>query len=138
MAGIALAQIVGNLGGEPETRVTPNGKTNVGFSVAVNSKRGGEERTTWFRVTAWGQLAEVLTDLAQRGAFAKGSQVFVSGRIEAREYQDKNGATRTSLDVNASEVQLVGGRPVSGGALPGDEDRGGGGGGYQDVDDIPF
>lgn len=131
MAGIALVQIVGNLGGDPETSITPSGKTNVKFRVAVNSKRGGEERTSWFAVTAWGQLAEVLTDLAERGALAKGSQVFVSGRIEAREYTDKNGAARTSLDVNASEVQLVGGRPVNGGALPGDS-------GSVDVDEIPF
>ena len=134
MAGIALVQIIGNLGADAETAITPSGKTNCKFRVAVNSKRGGEERTTWFSVTAWGQLAETLTDLAQRGALAKGSQVFVSGRIESREYQDRNGVTRTSLDVNASEVQLVGGRPVNGGPLPGDEEPGG----VRDVEDIPF
>jgi single-strand DNA-binding protein len=134
MAGIATVQVVGNLGGDPETGITPNGKENVKFSIAVSKRnRDGSEVTNWYRVTAWAGLATTLTDLTQRGSLAKGSKVFVSGRLEPREYTDKNGALRTSLDVSANEVQLVGERR---------DQSGGGGGGqsqdYRDVDDIPF
>lgn len=119
----ATIAIVGNLGRDPETRYTPNGRMNVQFTVAVNH-RGRDasgnpvDKTNWFRVTAWGNQAETLDRLAQQGWLTKGRQVFVAGRFEAREYQDNTGATRTSLDITANEVSLVGGR--------GDGESGGG------------
>lgn len=164
--------IVGNLGRDPETRYTPNGKMNVALNVAVSSKfrdQGGQqqERTNWFRVTAWGTLAESLDRIAQQGWLVKGRTVFVSGRFEAREYTGNDGTQRTSLDINANEVQLVGGRPDgesgggsfggasggygggqqsgnSGGNRPQGGSSGGGGDAFDDlpdsgdVDDIPF
>ena len=65
MAGIAKITLVGNLGRDPETRYTPNGKMNVTFTMAVsrrfNDQSGQQqERTNWYRVTAWGGLAETL------------------------------------------------------------------------------
>lgn len=145
MAGIAKVTLIGNLGRDPETRYTPSGTMNVQFSVAVsrrwNDQSGQlQERTTWFRVTAWGRLAETLDRLTQNGALVKGKQVFVLGSIEQREYQDQQGATRTSLDVNADEVQLLGSRMDSdagtarpaGGRQDGDERS------YGDLDDVPF
>lgn len=131
MAGIALVTLVGNLGRDPETRYTPNGRMNVTFTMAVgrrftDSSGQQQDRTTWFRVTAWGRLAETIDKLAQSGYVAKGRQVFVQGRIEMSEYQDQQGQTRSSLEVTANEFQLVGNR--------GDGDSGfggyGGGGGY--------
>lgn len=115
MASTAKVTIVGNLGGDPETRYTPSGKMNVRFSIATNRRftdQSGQlqERTTWFRVTAWGGLAETMDRLAQNGALAKGKQVFVEGRLDANEYQDQQGQTRTSLDVFANEVLLLGSR----------------------------
>ncbi len=115
MAGIAKITLVGNLGRDPETRYTPNGKMNVTFTMAVsrrfNDQSGQQqERTNWYRVTAWGGLAESLDRLAQNGYLAKGKQVYVDGRLEAREYQDQQGQTRTSLDVTANELQLLGSR----------------------------
>ena len=115
MAGIALVTLVGNLGRDPETRYTPNGRMNVSFTMAVgrrftDSSGQQQDRTTWFRVTAWGQLAETIDKLAQSGYVAKGRQVFVQGRIEMREYQDQQGQTKSSLDVTANEFQLVGNR----------------------------
>ena len=115
MAGIAKITLVGNLGRDPETRYTPNGKMNVTFTMAVsrrfNDQSGQQqERTNWYRVTAWGGLAESLDRLAQSGYLAKGKQVYVDGRLEAREYQDQQGQTRTSLDVTANELQLLGSR----------------------------
>ncbi len=115
MAGIAKITLVGNLGRDPETRYTPNGKMNVQFTMAVsrrfNDQSGQQqERTNWYRVTAWGGLAESLDRLAQNGYLAKGKQVYVDGRLEPREYQDQQGQTRMSLDVTANELQLLGSR----------------------------
>src|SRR5918997_1464928 len=85
MAGIAKITLVGNLGRDPETRYTPNGKMNVTFTMAVsrrfNDQSGQQqERTNWYRVTAWGGLAETLDRMAQNGYLAKGKQVYVDGR----------------------------------------------------------
>jgi single-strand DNA-binding protein len=110
MAGISKITLVGHLGRDPETRYTPNGAMNISFSMAVSRKAGGEERTTWFSVTAWNKLAEVLDSLTQNGYLTKGKQVFVLGNLETREYTGKDGQTRTSLDVRADEVQLLGSR----------------------------
>ena len=141
--------LIGNLGRDPETRYTPTGKLNVQFSMAVsrrwNDQNGQQqERTNWFRVTAWGRLAETLDNLGQQNAIRKGSQVYVFGRLEAREYQDQQGQTRTSLDVSANEVQLLGSRSAGESAMGsrGDapETQPDDGGSYetQDIDDIPF
>ena len=126
MAGIAKITLVGNLGRDPETRYTPNGTMNVRFTMAVSrrfndSSGQQQERTTWFSVTTWGKLAETADRLAQSGYLAKGKQVYVDGRIESREYQDQQGQTRTSLDVTANELQLLGSRA---------DREGGFGGGY--------
>jgi single-strand DNA-binding protein len=120
MASTAKVTIVGNLGGDPETRYTPSGKMNVRFSIATNRRftdQSGQqqERTTWFRVTAWGGLAETMDRLAQSGALSKGKQVFVEGRLDANEYQDQQGQQRTSLDVFANEILLLGTRADSDG-----------------------
>jgi single-strand DNA-binding protein len=124
MAGIAKITLVGNLGRDPETRYTPNGKMNVTFTMAVSRRftdQSGQqqERTNWYRVTAWGGLAETLDRMAQNGYLVKGKQVYVDGRLEAREYQDQQGQTRTSLDVTANELQLLGSRADSDGGFAG-------------------
>lgn len=115
MAGISKVILVGNLGRDPETRYTPNGTMNVQFSLAVsrrfNDQSGQQqEKTNWFRVTCWGKLAEIADGLTQNGYLTKGKQVYIEGRIDAREYQDQQGQTRFSLDVNANELQLLGSR----------------------------
>ena len=130
MAGISKVILIGNLGRDPETRYTPSGAMNVQFTMAVSRRfrdNSGQdqERTNWFRVTAWAKLAETLDNLTQQGYLAKGKQVYVEGRLEAREYTDQNGATRTSLDVNATEFQLLGQRGDGDGGFGG---QGGGGG----------
>ena len=124
MAGIAKITLVGNLGRDPETRYTPNGTMNVTFTMAVSRRftdQSGQqqERTNWYRVTTWGKLAETTDRLAQNGYLAKGKQVYVDGRLEAREYQDQQGQTRTSLDVTANELQLLGSRADSEGGFGG-------------------
>ena len=155
MAGISKVILIGNLGRDPETRFTPNGTMNVQFTMAVSRSfrdQGGQqqERTNWFRVTAWGKLAEVMDSLTQSGALTKGKQVYVEGRLEAREYQDQQGQTRTSLDVNATEMQLLGTRGDAGGDAgqfgggAGGRGQGGGQRGAEPADDpssfddVPF
>jgi single-strand DNA-binding protein len=138
----AKAQVIGNLGRDPETRYTKSGTMNVSFTIATNRRftdQSGtpQERTTWFRVTAWGKLAETLDRLTADGHLAKGRQVFVSGRLESSEYTSQSGEQRTSLDITADDVLLVGSRGEAG-------EQGGGGRQSQpaavaeDVDDLPF
>lgn len=124
---LAKATIIGNLGRDPETRYTASGTMNVSFSMAASrrfrdSSGQDQERTTWFRVTAWGRLAETIDGLTQRGIVGKGRQVYVEGRIELSEWTGNDGEKRTSLDVNATEFQLLGNR----GDSQGGEDGGGG------------
>lgn len=154
MAGISKVTLIGNLGRDPETRYTPSGAMNVQFSMAVSrrfrdSSGQDQERTNWFRVTAWTKLAETLDNLTQQGYLVKGKQVYVEGRLDAREYTDQNGATRTSLDVFATEVLMLGQRGDSdggfGGQGGGGRPSGGGTGGEEpsgsspnDFDDVPF
>ena len=153
--------MIGRLGQDPETRYTPTGTMNVQFSVATSRRyndRDGQqqESTTWFRVTAWGRLAETLDKLSQSGALAKGREVYVEGRLEQREFTGRDGQQRSSLDVNASEFQLVGARNDGDGGGFGGGSRGGDSGGnsgggnagsgnkqqgnadYGDMDDVPF
>lgn len=146
MAGVANITIIGNLGRDPETRYTPGGTLNVQFSVAVsrrwNDQSGQQqERTTWYRVTGWGKLAEVMDSLSQQGALAKGRQVYVSGTLDPREYVDKDGVTRTSLDVRPVEFQLLGPRqdgPGNVGGPRGMDADAPSQGGPDDLDDVPF
>lgn len=145
--GVAKVVLIGNLGRDPETRYTPSGTMNVQFSMAVSRKwndQSGQqqERTTWYRVTGWGKLAETLDSLTQNGALVKGKQVYVMGTLEPREYQDQAGVTKTSLDVRADELQLLGSRgefdggPPSGGRPQSRPDETGS---YADnLDDVPF
>lgn len=124
MASVAKITIVGNVGRDPETRYTPQGTLAVNFSVAVNNRRkdasGNQiESTSWFRVSAFGRVAETMVNLNERGFLTKGKQVFVEGRFEGREYQTQDGQTRTSLDVTVdsfSGFQLLGQRGDEGGS----------------------
>jgi single-strand DNA-binding protein len=128
MAGVSQVVVIGNLGRDPETRFTPSGSMNVSFSVAASrrwtdSNGQQQENTTWFRITAWGNLADTVNKLTEQGYLAKGKQVYVQGRLEAREWTDRNGVNRTSLEVTANEIQLLGSRPDDSGGGFGAESR---------------
>ena len=148
MASLNKVQIIGNLGRDPEMRFTANGNPMSTFNVACNRRyttRDGEQRddTEWVRVVCWERLAELAGQY-----LSKGSQVYVEGRLQTREWEDRDGNRRWTTEVIAREIQFLGGR---GGG--GDDDwgggggRGGGGGGYDrggpppagmDADDLPF
>lgn len=123
----AKVSIVGRLGQDPEVRYTPSGTMNVQFSIAADGRRRGEgdqDNTTWFRVTAWDKQAERLVTLIERGYVAKGRLLYVDGQLETRQYTDRQGQPRTSLDVTMSDFQFVGSRQ---------DNQGGQGGGNQDA-----
>ena len=140
--------IIGNLGSDPEMRYTPNGAAVTSFSVATNRRyktSDGEqhEEAVWFRVSAWGRLAEVTSEYLN-----KGSQVYVEGRIgEPHVYTTQSGEARASLDVTAQTVQFLStpnsdnghdaGEPV--GAQAGQRSRPAAPQGQQeDKDDLPW
>jgi single-strand DNA-binding protein len=150
MASVSRVILIGNLGRDPETRFTQNGVMNLSFTMATNRRRTDQngqpqDVTTWFRVTAWRRLAETMNTLAEQGALVKGRSVYVSGSLEAREYTDRQGVNRTSLDVNADEIQILGARADVEGGIGG-EQRSGTGQGEEDaepfdensMDDVPF
>jgi single-strand DNA-binding protein len=126
--------IMGRVGRDPESRYTPAGKHVCNFSVAVNEKRGGQESTAWYRISAFGKLAEVCGQ-----HLGKGQQVYVRGRLQQRTYKDKDGAEKLSVEVVADSVQFLGGRaaPRAGGEAGGPGTQATGGGGFID-DDLPF
>jgi single-strand DNA-binding protein len=150
MASLAKITLIGNLGGDPETRYTPQGTLVVNFSLAVNNRRrdqsgNQQESTNWYRISAFGRLAETMVNLSERGYLTKGKQVYIDGNFEAREWTGQDGATRTSLDVTAREMQLLGQRGDDAGDYSGGGNSGGGvrqqAPSYNDndnMDDVPF
>ncbi len=99
--------VIGNLGGEPEMKYLPNGDPVTDFSVAVTERwkdRSGQqqERTNWFRISAFGQLAQTCKDYLH-----KGSSVYIEGPLTPREYTDRDGKARTSLDIRAREMRML-------------------------------
>jgi single-strand DNA-binding protein len=101
--------IVGNLGRDPELRYTPQGNAVCNFSVATNEKKrdkAGElqDITTWFRITLWGKQAENASKY-----LTKGSPVYVEGRLRVEEWTDREGGQRYTLEVQATDMQFIGG-----------------------------
>jgi len=100
--------LIANLGREPELKYTPQGQAVCELSVATNEKRkdsNGEQiqETTWFKAILWGKQAEALAQYLY-----KGQQVYLEGRLRLREWTDKEGRTRTSLEISVTEIRLLG------------------------------
>lgn len=113
MASVNKVILIGNLGQDPEKRVTGSGQTVCTFSIATTdrwSDKGGQaqERTEWHRIVVWGPQAE---NCAQY--LAKGRQAYIEGRLQTRQWDDKEGHKRTTTEVVAQRVQFLGG-PKSG------------------------
>jgi single-strand DNA-binding protein len=102
--------LVGRLGRDPETRFTSGGQAVANFSVATDESykdRNGErqKRTEWHKIVVWGKQAEIAQQYLK-----KGSLVFIEGRIQSREWQDKEGQKRTSFEIVANNFRMLGGR----------------------------
>lgn len=109
MPSLAKITLIGNVGREPEMRMTPNGRQVSDFTVAVNRKgKNGEDVTDWFRVSAWSKTAEIVQQYVK-----KGNPIYVEGRLSVSQYTDKNNAPRFNLDVNADQVVLLGSREAA-------------------------
>ncbi len=124
--------LVGRLGRDPETRYTGGGQAVANFSVATDETykdRNGErqKRTEWHKIVVWGKQAEIAQQYLK-----KGSLIFIEGRIQSREWQDKEGQKRTSFEIVASNFRMLGGRS-EGAAAAG---AGGGGGASRGADDF--
>ena len=116
--------IVGNLGRDAEIRYTPGGAAVSTLSLATtdvwNDKAGQrQEKTEWHRVVVWGKQAETLKDYLM-----KGRQIYVEGRLQTRQWDDKDGNKRYTTEIRSDRIVLLGGR--GGGTGEG----GGGGGDY--------
>lgn len=96
----------GTVGRDAEVRATPSGQSVLNFTVANNIGFGDRQQTIWIRVALWGKRAEG----SLQNYLKKGQQVFISGELSQREYQAKDGTTKTSLELNANIVDLVGKR----------------------------
>ena len=151
--------IIGNLGRDPEMRYTPSGQPVTQFTVAVNrnyKNQAGEwqEDTEWFRIVAWGPLAERTAEYMR-----KGRKVYIEGRLQTRQWEGQDGQKRYTTELVASTVTPLDPRPrddAAGGPSEGPAERervpagqAAGPGGpagpsaeptpeYTDLDDLPF
>lgn len=110
MASYHKTVILGNLGRDPEMRYLPNGDAVANFSVAVTEKFKGKdgeakESTTWYRINAFGKLAEICGQYLKKGA-----SVLIDGKMQMRKYQDKDGIERESWELRADSMQMLGGK----------------------------
>jgi single-strand DNA-binding protein len=108
MASINKVILIGNLGSDPEVRYTPNGTAVASFNVATNeswnNKEGKkEERTEWHKIVVWAKLAELCGEY-----LSKGRPVYVEGRLQTREWNDKEGNKRYTTEIVAQTIQFLG------------------------------
>ena len=136
--GINKVIIVGNVGGDPETRYMPSGSAVTNLTVATNEswkdKQTGEQkdRTEWHRVAMFNRLAEIAAEYLR-----KGSQVYIEGKLRTRKWQDKEGHDRYTTEIIADEMQMLGGRGGNAGGGGGNFGGGNQGGGKQDGGNAP-
>lgn len=124
MASLNKVFLIGNLGADPEVRYTASGSAVANFRIATseqwNDKNGErQERTEWHRIVVWGRQAEHCGEYLR-----KGRSVHVEGKIQTREWEDRDGQKRFTTEVVANSVTFLGSRGEGGGA------GGGGGGSY--------
>jgi len=114
MAGLNKVILIGNLGRDPELRYTASGQAVANFTLATTesiSKRDGgrEDRTEWHRIVAWGKLAEICGEY-----LSKGRQIYVEGRLQTREWEDRDGNKRWTTEIVARNMQMLGRRSETG------------------------
>ena len=136
--------LVGNIGKDAEVRYTTGGAAVSTLSLATtevwNDKSSGQkqEKTEWHRVVVWGKQAETLSEY-----LTKGRQIYVEGRLQTRQWDDKDGNKRYTTEVRTDRIVLLGGRSSAGDAGPGQQGQAVTGGpvaGPTELteDDIPF
>jgi single-strand DNA-binding protein len=147
MGSVNKVILVGNLGRDAELRYTPGGAAVATLNLATTevwNDKGGQrqEKTEWHRIVLWGKQAESLQEY-----LTKGKQIYVEGRLQTRQWDDKDGNKRYTTEIKADRITLLGGG--GGGGRGASMERGGGasmphGGGDEPPmepitdDDIPF
>ena len=125
MASVNKVILIGNCGRDPEIRYLPSGQAVANVSIATTSRRkdrtSGEtvEDTQWHRVTFYDRLAEIAGEYVK-----KGRPIYVEGRLKYGKYTDQAGVEKNTVDIIATEMQLLGGREGMGAPSGGDEDGG--------------
>lgn len=139
MAALNEVSLIGNLGRDPEMRHTQNGTAVCNFSIATNESyknKDGEnvERVEWHRIVAWQKLAEICDQYLH-----KGKQVYIRGRLQTRDWEDKDGAKRYTTEIVAQRMLMLGSKSDdSGGSRSADPGPGDGDQFGPPTDDIPF
>jgi single-strand DNA-binding protein len=115
MSSVNKVILVGRLGKDPEVRYTPSGSAVANFSVATSENwkdKGGEkqERTEWHNIVVWGKLAEICGQYLN-----KGKLVYLEGRLQTREWDDRDGVKRKTTEIVASEMVMLGSKGEGGG-----------------------
>lgn len=129
-ASLNKVMIIGNLGADPELRYTSNNQAVTTLSIATNEVWGGrdggerQERTEWHKVVVFGRTAENCANYLK-----KGRSVYVEGRLQTRDWEDKDGNKRYTTEIVANAVQFLSGEGGGGGGYASDDFSGGGGGG---------
>ena len=117
--GINKVILIGNLGGDPETRYMPSGNAVTNIRVATSEswrdKESGErqERTEWHRVVLFARLGEVAAEYLR-----KGSRVYIEGRIRTNKWQDRDGNDRYTTEIVANDMQMLDSRSDGGARAP--------------------
>ena len=138
-----VVAIMGRLAADPQMRQTQSGKSVASFRVAVDRGRkdaNGQNQTDWLDVVAWDKTADFVSRY-----FPKGSMVAVTGRLQIRNYQDKNGNNRTAIEIVANQVSFCGEKKQEKSFQPANENAlnfaQGGNDDFapvEDADDLPF
>ena len=108
--GLNKAILIGHLGRDPEVRYTPSGVAVANFSIATSetwtNKDGEKEtRTEWHRIVAFGRLGEICGEY-----LSKGRQIYIEGRIQTRDWEDREGIKRYTTEIVASQMLMLGAR----------------------------
>lgn len=102
MASLSKIIIIGNVGRDPELKMTASGKAVCEFSVAVNRGKGDQQETDWYRVSCWGTQAE-----NAQNYITKGRLIYIEGRFQPREWTTREGERRLSLEISANDFRLL-------------------------------
>jgi single-strand DNA-binding protein len=126
MGSVNKVILVGNLGRDAELRYTPGGAAVATINMATTevwNDKGGQrqEKTEWHRVVLWGKSAESLAEY-----LTKGKQIYVEGRLQTRQWDDKDGNKRYTTEIRGDRIVLLGGGRGAGGGAAGAASRGGG------------
>ena len=140
MAALNKVMIIGNLGKDPEIKMTPGGKKVANISIGVTERykdrnNQQQEKTEWFYVVLWdGNSGRGLASITEQ-YLKKGSPVYIEGRLETRSWDDPSGIKKYRTEIRASSLQMLGGKPI---ITNSDYDNGNSADAANFDDDLPF